>query len=130
MKITTMAAITALAPASPVMAQQEHPMPPGIQELANEHIGLQGYNPFGPSCSPGMEDISRDEAVHRQWSFFVCRDGTIDCQLSQHVYICELKATYAVASQPKGFYATNIKPLRLLLGMMQALGTAGKDPAE
>jgi hypothetical protein len=29
MKITTMAAITALAPASPVMAQQEHPMSPG-----------------------------------------------------------------------------------------------------
>jgi hypothetical protein len=33
MKITTMAAITALAPASPVMAQQEHPMPPRIQAL-------------------------------------------------------------------------------------------------
>jgi hypothetical protein len=101
-------------------------MPPGIQALANQPIGLAGYNPYGPRCSPQMKDISHDEAAHEQWSFFVCRNGTIDCQLSQHVYIGELAATYPAASQPHGFYATNIASLRLLLGMMQAPGTAGK----
>jgi len=131
LKIITIAAIVALALAAPALAQQQdHSMPPRIQALANEHPYLRGYNPYGPSCSPGMEDISHDEALHGEWSFFVCRNGTTDCHLSRHTNIGELKATYAAASQPKGFYATNIKPLRILQKMMQAPGTSGKDPAE
>ena len=63
---------------------------------------------------------------------FCFRDGTYDdCQLSQHTYIGELKATYAASDLTKqsGYYATNIKPLRLLQGMMQAPGTPLKDSA-
>jgi hypothetical protein len=133
MKITTIAAITVLALASPALAQQQHyPMPPGIRALANQHIGLTGYNPYGPTCEPEKpgEHISFDETIHGQWSFFICRNGTFDdCSLSQRVYVGELAATYAAASQPRGYYATNIKPLRLLEGMMQATGTSG-EPVE
>ena len=67
-----------------------------------------------------MDAITHDETPHSQWSF-VCRRGSyVDCGLSQHVYTGELKATYAAATQPQGFQAINIKPLRLLKGVMQA----------
>jgi hypothetical protein len=44
----------------------------------------RGGTGFG---SDGLNNISRDEALHGQWSFFVCRNGTADYQLSQHSYI-------------------------------------------
>jgi hypothetical protein len=69
-----------------------------------------------------VEDISHDEALHGRWSFFVCRKRHNGLPSSQHSYIGELKATYAAASQQRGYYATGPKPVRILQKMMQAPG--------
>jgi hypothetical protein len=127
MKIKTAVLVAACVALAGGSARAQYPMEfnypyPGIQALANQHPYLRGYNPYSPSCAPEQpgEHISHDEAIHGQWSFFVCREGTYDCHLSQHTYIGETKAVYAAAALTKqGYFGINIKPLRLLQHLMQ-----------
>jgi hypothetical protein len=104
---------------------------PGIQELANQRNHLQGYNPFAPSCSPEMDSSTHEEAIHGQWSFFLCREETFDdCHPSPKVYAGEQAAVYAATGALRAsggqYYATGPEPVRLMKRLEIPGFTAGQ----